>query len=170
MAGSYDINNQIKANKINLVLPDGTLNEGISLIQALKIAEQEGLDVVEVSKNKKTGVSVCKVLDYGKMKYQQNKKKKEQKQINHTKEIKYSFNIDVHDLNVKHKKISKFLSKHYYVRYVLELRGREKYMSTEAMSKFNTNIEEFKEVATWKSPKVVMGGKRVTISTTLIPI
>ena len=93
MVNKYNVNRQIKAQKINLVLPNGEMNKAITLPQALTIAEEQGLDVVEVSKQNKDGVSICKVLDYGKMLYQQDKKKKGQKHINHIKEIRYGFNI-----------------------------------------------------------------------------
>ena len=169
MENNYNINDQIKAQKVNLVLSDGTMNEAVELSQALKVAEEEGLDVVEVSSKGAGGLPVCKVLDYGKLMYQQSKKKKSQKQIQHMKEIKYGFNIDAHDLQVKHKKIHKFLSKHYTVRYVLELKGREKHRVEEAFEKINENLGEFEDIATWKIPKISMGGNRASISTTLTP-
>ena len=169
MVKSYSVNNQINAEMVNLVLSDGTVNESISLTKALEIAEEEGLDVVEVSDGGKGGLPVCKIVDYGKMIYQQNKKKKSNKQIKHTKEIKYSLNIDLHDLQVKHNKIFEFLSKHYTVRYTMELNGRERGMLDEAIKKINTNLEAFKGLATWRNPQVSKG-RKVVISTTLLPI
>lgn len=167
MDRKYSVNTQIKAKQINLVLSDGTMKESVPLPQALTIAEEEGLDVVEVANNGKNGLPVCKVMDYGKLTYQQNKKKK--RQIQHVKEIRYNFNIDQHDLDTKHKQIFKFLSKHYSVRYVLELSGRQKYMVREALKKINDNLENFKDVASWKEPKVSKN-RRVSLSTTLSPL
>ncbi len=169
MEKSYSVNNQIKAKIVNLVLSDGEMKESIPLSQALEIAENEGLDIVEMSKQGQGGIPVCKILDYGKMMYQQSKKKKSNKQIKHIKEIKYSLNIDPHDLGTKHKQILKFLSKNYIVRCVLELSGREKFMIDDAVKKINMNLEEFKESATWKEPQISKG-RRISVSTTLFPI
>lgn len=169
MRDNYNVNSQIKAKKFNLILLDGVMKENITLSEAMEIAEEEEMDIVEVSNKSSNGLPTCKVLDYGKFKYQQNKKNKKNKNIQQTKEIKYSFNIDTHDLDVKHKKIFEFLSKHYSVRYVLELKGREKDMTPEALNKVKSNLENFKDVAIWKEPIVSKGG-RILIYTTLKPI
>jgi len=169
MKDSYNVNNQIQANKVNLVLSDGTIEEGMPLTQALRVAEEEGLDVVEVSRN--SGLTVCKLMDYGKLMYDRGRKnKKNTKQHQHLKEMKYSFNIDKHDLEVKHNKIMKFLAKNYTVRYILELKGREKQSVDSAMLKMMDNLENFRDVAKWKDPKVAHGGSRITIFTILSKI
>jgi translation initiation factor IF-3 len=167
MTREYKVNQDIKANRVNLVLTDGTMRREVSVSEAILVAEEENLDLVEVSAGKGKNLSVCKMIDYGKMMYQQSKKDKTNKHVQHTKEIKYSFNISDHDLEVKHKQVEKFLSKHYVVRYVLELRGREKSLTPEALQKMDENLVQFEEIATWKHPQVSGGGKRVEISTTL---
>ena len=169
MEKNYNINGQIKAEIVNLVFSDGEIKEAIKLSEALKIGEDEGLDIVEVSEKSKNGFPVCKMIDYGKMMYHQSKKRKNKKQIQHTKEIKYSLKIAPHDLEVKHKQILKFLAKKYIVKYILELSGREKNMVTEAVEKINNNLEEFKDLSTWKPPQV-SSGKRILISTTIVPL
>lgn len=169
MEKNYRVNHQIKAKVVNLVLSDGVMRETVPLSEALQIAEEKALDLVEVS-NKQNQMPVCKILDYGKMKYKLSKKKKSQKQIKHTKEIKYSFNISDHDLAVKHKKIFEFISKHYMVKYVLELRGRENHMAKEALQKMNDHLLDFKDMASWKEPDIFRGGKRTTVSTILNPL
>jgi translation initiation factor IF-3 len=168
MGKEYSVNNQIVARKINLVLQDGTVKEAISLHEAIKMGDEEGLDVVEVSKTGKNNLPTCKLLDYGKMMYDKGKKKKKQ-QVQHVKEIRYRLNIDPHDLEIRHNKIKKFLSKKYVVKYMLELGGRQKGMVDEALETYNKNIEAFENEATWKKPQV-SSGKRVLISTTLMPI
>jgi translation initiation factor IF-3 len=167
MTREYKVNQDIKANRVNLVLTDGTMRRGVSVSEAIFIAEEENLDLVEVSDGKANNLSVCKMMDYGKMMYQQSKKDKTNRHVQHTKEIKYSFNISDHDLEVKHRKVEQFLSKHYVVRYVLELRGREKSLAQEALQKMDENLVKFEDLATWKPPQVSGGGKRVEISTTL---
>jgi len=167
MAQQHKINSQIEAKQVDLVLLDKTMKKSISFSEALAIAEDNNLDLVEVSVQNEGQLSVCKMLDYGKMTYLQNKKKKINKKVLHVKEIKYSFNISDHDLEVKHKKILDFLSKHYTVRYVLELRGREKYMADKALQKMKKNLIKFEELAVWEDPYVSVGGKRSEISTVL---
>jgi len=167
MTREYKVNHQIGESKVNLILIDGTMKKGVSFPEAIAIAEKENLDLVEVSARKGNNLSVCKMMDYGKMIYQQSKKEKHNKHVQHIKEIKYSFNISGHDLDVKHRKVEQFLSKNYIVRYVLELRGREKYLTEEGMNKINKNLGRFDESATWKHPQISGGGRRVEISTTL---
>jgi translation initiation factor IF-3 len=170
MGKEYSVNSHIKAHKVNLILLDGSMKESVQLFEALKIGEEEGLDVVEVSQSGKHGLPTCKLLDYGKLMYDQSKKKKgNKKQIQHVKEIKFGFNIDPHDLCIRHKKITKFLTKKYVVKYILELSGREKSRINSALEMYDNNIEEFKELATWKKPQVSYG-KRILISATLMPI
>jgi len=166
MSKEYNVNHQIQAKKVDLVLIDGSLKEAIPLSEALFLAENENLDLVEVSPSKGEKLPVCKMMDYGKMMYSQNKKDKSNKHVQRDKEIKYSFNIDDHDLQVRHNKVKEFLTKHYIVRYVLELKGREKYMVEEAKKKFSQNLLDFEGDATWNIP-LISGGRRVEISTTL---
>ena len=167
MEKTYNVNNQIQSNRINLVLLDGHIMESIQLFEALRIAEEHGLDVVEVSTKGKDNLPVCKIADYGKMMYEQNKKKKNNKQVQHIKEIKYGLNIGSHDLEIRHNKIVKFLSKKYTVKYVLELKGREKGMVDRAVEIINKNLEGLREYASWKKPQVSRGNKKTLIYTVL---
>jgi len=94
--------------------------------QALTLAEQAGLDLVEISPG--TQPPVCKILDYGKYKYQSQKKaneaRKKQKTIE-IKEIKIRPNIDTHDYGVKMKSIQRFFEEGDKVKVTLRFRGRE---------------------------------------------
>ena len=98
----------------------------VKLNKALEMAESIGLDLVEVSPNAKP--PVCKILDYGKFKFEAQKKaakaKKKQKVIE-IKEIKFRPNIDTNDFNIKIKSVSKFLSAGDKVKITLRYRGRE---------------------------------------------
>lgn len=167
MAREYRINRQINSGQVDLVLSDGSMRESVPFAEALSIAENENLDLVEVSADQKGKIPVCKILDYGRMRYHQSKKKKANKQVQHTKEIKYGFNISGHDLEVKHKKVFEFLSKNYIVRYILELKGRQKHMKEEALQKIKENLVTFVDIATWKEPRISGGSKKVEISTVI---
>lgn len=94
--------------------------------EGIKHAEEAGLDLVEVSPNAKP--PVCKIIDYGKYKYEDQKRKneakKKQKQVQ-IKEIKLRPNIDTHDLGVKKKAIDKFLAAGDKVKITMRFRGRE---------------------------------------------
>jgi translation initiation factor IF-3 len=87
--------------------------------------------------------------------------------MQHTKEIRYRFNISDHDLAVKHRKVLEFLSKHYTVKYALELKGREKSLVDRGLQKLQQNLEEFRELALWKDPYVSIGSNGAEISTVL---
>ncbi len=93
---------------------------------ALAMAEEEGLDLVEVSPN--ADPPVCKILDYGKLKYQEQKKaseaRKRQKTVD-VKEIKMRPNIDTHDYDVKMRSVAKFLEGGDKVKVTMRFRGRE---------------------------------------------
>lgn len=98
----------------------------VSIDEALAIAAETGLDLVEVSPNTKP--PVCKILDYGKYKYQQQKKKAEAKKkqkVVEIKEIKMRPNIDDHDYEVKVKAMKRFFEEGDKVKVTLRFRGRE---------------------------------------------
>jgi translation initiation factor IF-3 len=120
------INREITAEKIRLVGADGEMVGITSLREGLAAAEAAGLDLVEISPNAEP--PVCKVLDYGKFRYAEQKKlqdaRKKQKVIQ-VKEIKLRPNIDPHDLGIKLRQVEKFLAEGDKVKFTLRFRGRE---------------------------------------------
>ncbi len=111
---------------MRLVVDDGDMRGVVSLAEALDIAAKAGMDLVEISPQ--SDPPVCKVMDYGKHRYEAQKKakqaKKKQKVI-HIKEIKLRPNIDVHDYEVKLRAIRKFIEAGDKVKVSLRFRGRE---------------------------------------------
>ena len=98
----------------------------------MALANKENLDAVVISKNP----NVVKIMDFGKFKYQQDKKEKENKKSHHKtedKEIQFSLNIAKHDFDIKIKKAIGFLNKKNRVTFKLRLRGRENNYATEGM-------------------------------------
>lgn len=89
---------------------------------ALRLAQDAGLDLVEMST--KEGLPLCKILDYGKFKYEQAKSKKPQPKIL-TKEIKMSARIEKHDIEIKLKQVSKWIAEGHRVEVTVQFRGRE---------------------------------------------
>jgi translation initiation factor IF-3 len=120
------VNDEIRAASIRLVDQHGNMMGVVSVQEGLKLAEQAGLDLVEVSPT--ASPPVCKVLDYGKYKYEIQKKaheaRKKQKVIQ-IKEIKLRPTIDKHDLDIKIRNVLGFLEEGDKVRITLRFRGRE---------------------------------------------
>lgn len=120
------VNSFISESTVVLIDAEGVNQGEISTAEAIAMAEEAGLDLVEVSPNAKP--PVCKILDYGKYKYQAQKKaneaRKKQKTID-VKEIKMRPNIDTHDYDVKMRSIQRFFNDGDKVKVTLRFRGRE---------------------------------------------
>jgi len=120
------INEQIRDKEVRLIGSDGEQLGIMSAKEAQKIADDEGLDLVKISP--KAVPPVCKVVDYGKYRYEQARKEKEAKKkqkVVEVKEIRLSPNIDANDLKTKINSANKFISKGDKVKVTLRFRGRE---------------------------------------------
>ena len=120
------LNRNIRAKEVRLIDDEGNNHGVIATSKALAMAEDKGLDLILVSPNQEP--PVAKILDYGKYKYETEKRAKEAKKKQHTvdiKEIKVRYKIDIHDYNVKINAIKKFLASGNKVKIVVMLRGRE---------------------------------------------
>ncbi len=118
------------------------------LYQAISIAEQVGLDVVEVSPN--SSPPVCRLMDFGKYKYQLKKKSKDSKKgqtVIKTKEIKLRPTTDEHDVKVKVDRIKSFLKDGYRIKIGIFLKGREMMYSERAFKMLNNIIGVLSEEA-----------------------
>ena len=120
------LNEQIRLNEVRCMSDDGEQHGIISSDEAQEIADRKGLDLVLISPDAKP--PVCKIMDYGKFKYQQEKKKKDarKKQVKiDVKEIKLSVKIAQNDINYKVKHAREFLEAGKHVKFRVFLRGRE---------------------------------------------
>ena len=120
------INEQIRDREVRLIGADGEQLGIVSSREAQKIADEAGLDLVKIAPNAKP--PVCKVIDYGKYRYEQARKEKDAKKKQKTvelKEIRLSPNIEANDLNTKMNAAKKFLAKGNKVKITLRFRGRE---------------------------------------------
>ena len=116
----------IRADSVRCIGADGEQLGVIPINEALKIADNLSLDLVEIQPN--VDPPVCKILDYGKFKYEAQKRKNEarkKQKIIDIKEIKLRPNIDHHDFNVKMKSVKKFIDNGDKVKVTLRFRGRE---------------------------------------------
>ena len=120
------INGAIRSPQVRCIDPDGNQLGILDTREAIAKAEDFGLDLVEVQPNAEP--PVCKILDYGKFKYEAQKRaneaRKKQKTID-VKEIKFRPNIDEHDYQVKMRNVTKFLNGGDKVKVTLRFRGRE---------------------------------------------
>jgi translation initiation factor IF-3 len=120
------INQEILAKEVRLVDPEGEMLGVMTKQDAILKAQQSGLDLVEISPHAEP--PVCKIMDFGKFKYEQQKKKNEAKKkqkIIEVKEVQLRPMIDTHDLDVKCKAIERFLSEGNKVKITMRFRGRE---------------------------------------------
>ena len=119
-------NERIRAPEVQVISSEGKNLGTLSTQEAINIAKQEGLDLIEISPN--ANPPVCKIIDIGKYKYdlqkKANKAKKKQKIIN-LKEIKLRPVTEIHDYNFKIKNAQKFLEKGDIVKFTVKFRGRE---------------------------------------------
>jgi translation initiation factor IF-3 len=124
--GGPRINEEIRIAAVHLIDKDGTNLGNIPIAEALAKAQEAGLDLVEISPN--AAPPICKILDYGKYKYQEQKKaaeaRKKQKVVE-VKEIKYRPMIDDHDYDVKMRSMKRFFEEGDKVKVTLRFRGRE---------------------------------------------
>jgi len=119
-------NERIREDEIRLIGADGENVGVVSPSRAMEMAEQVGLDLVEISPN--ASPPVCKIMDYGKYKYEQQKRESEarkKQKIIEVKEIKFRPNTDTHDYEVKMRSVVKFLENGDKVKITLRFRGRE---------------------------------------------
>lgn len=141
------INNEIRAKQVRTIDVDGSQAGILSIDEASALAERRGLDLVEVAPN--ANPPVCRVMDYGKYRYEQTKKTKEAKKKQQTfkvKEIKLRPSIEEHDYHTKLKHGQQFLEKGYKLKVSIMFRGRElahRDIGHNTLNRFLVDIEEF---------------------------
>ena len=123
---NLNVNDRIRAREVRLISQSGENLGIVSISEALSRAREAGLDLIEISPD--SSPPVCKIMDFGKHKYEEAKKAKEAKANQKTselKELKMRPNIDVHDLDVKMKAAKKFIAAGDKVKFTVRFRGRE---------------------------------------------
>ena len=150
------INEQIRDREVRLIGADGEQLGIVSSREAQKIADEAGLDLVKIAPNAKP--PVCKVIDYGKYRYEQARKEKDAKKKQKTvelKEIRLSPNIEANDLNTKMNAAKKFLAKGNKVKITLRFRGHEMAHMNASKHILDDIAENLSDVAVVeKAPKV----------------
>lgn len=159
----HRLNNQISAREVRLIGQDGAQLGIVSLREALERAEAAGLDLAEIAPE--ASPPVCKILDYGKLKYREQKKEAEARKKrteNIVKELRIRYRTDVGDLETKLKHARDFLGEGDKVKFSMRFKGREVMYVDLGDEKFKTIIERLSDVATVdeKSP---LTGKQIYI-------
>ncbi len=151
-----EINGHIRDKEIRLVGADGQQLGIMSPREALRIAAQQDLDLVKVAPQAKP--PVCKILDYGKYRFDMQKREKEARKNQKTvevKEIRLSLNIDTNDFNTKRNQAEKFLQKGHKLKVTIRFRGREMAHTNLGLDVEKRFAEELKESAVVdKQPKL----------------
>ena len=160
----YRINDQINANEVRLIDHEGNQRGVLKIEQAKDIANQIGMDLVEISAD--SNPPVCKVLDYGKFLYnieKQIKLNKKKQHIVHVKEIRIRPNTGDHDLITKLKRGQKFLENGDKLKITVMYRGREFFSRKEdGIDTLNKVVEVLKDISFIDKP-VDLQGRRVSI-------
>ena len=150
------INEQIRDKEVRVVGADGEQLGVMSAREAQKLADEAGLDLVKIAPKAKP--PVCKVIDYGKYRYEMARKEKDAKKKQKTvelKEIRLSPNIEANDLNTKMNAAKKFLAKGNKVKITLRFRGREMAHMNSSKHILDVFAENLSDVAVVeKAPKI----------------
>lgn len=152
------VNREIRAPRVRVIGPTGEQIGIIPLYEALQRAEEAGLDLVEVVAG--AVPPVCKIINYGKLRYDQTKRAKENKKMQHQakiKEIKIKPNIDEHDLETKIKHARKFLGEGDKVKVTCTFRGREIVRPEQGRRHIDKICESLEDVGMVEAPPKLLG-------------
>ena len=158
------LNEQIRDKEIRLVGEDGEQLGIMSAKDALKMAKEANLDLVKIAPTAKP--PVCKIVDYGKYRYEQARREKEAKKkqkVTEVKEIHLSPNIDVNDLTTKANQARKFLEKGNKVKVALRFRGREMAHMATGKEVLDTFLEKVSDVAVVEKPAKLEGRSMIMV-------
>lgn len=153
MTGNYRVNLEIRAREVRLIDDQGNNLGIVKIKEALSLAKEKNLDLVEIAPN--ANPPVCRILDYGQWLYRQKKKEKESQKHQKTidiKEVKFSLRISDNDFMVKRRLMERFLKEGHKVKVTIRLRGRERAHMELTQQMMNRIYESVLELATVERP------------------
>lgn len=162
----FFINEQIRDREVRLIGEDGAQMGVMSIKEAMRLAREADLDLVKIAPNAKP--PVCKIVDYGKFRYEQMRREKEAKKkqkVTEVKEIRLSPNIDMNDLNTKANMAKKFLTKGDKVKVSLRFRGREMAHVNVGKQILDSFYEKLNDIAVVDKPAKLEGRSMVMFLT-----
>jgi translation initiation factor IF-3 len=148
----------IRIPEIRVIDDEGNQLGVMATQDAMKIAEERSLDLVEIAPNVRP--PVCKIMDYGKYKYEQSKKARDSKRkqhVSHLKEIKFRPKIEEHDFQFKIRHAEKFLNNKDKVKFTVMFRGREMEHIDLGQKLLDRVVQEFSEIAVIEKAPIRMG-------------
>lgn len=152
------VNREIRAPKVRVISSTGEQVGVVPIHEALLMAEEQGLDLVEIVPG--SNPPVCKIINFGKFRYDQSKREKESKKSQHqikVKEVKLKPNIDVHDLETKTRHARDFLVSGNKVKITCAFRGREVMHPEHGEKIVQKMCQELEDVSTIESPPKMLG-------------
>ncbi len=153
-------NEQIRLSPVRIVAADGEMLGVMPTDDAMRMAREAGMDLVEVSPNERP--PICKIMDYGRHKYQQSRKQKQKHHERKTKEVRLRPKTDPHDREIKMNRAKRFLEAGDRVQFTMMFRGRERFHVQSGFEAFNLITESLADVAKMdRAPKVY--GRRMTM-------
>ena len=158
------INNQITDKEVRLIGADGEQLGIVPVAKAQQIADEQEMDLVKIAPMAQP--PVCRIMDYGKYRYDQMKREKEAKKnqkVVELKEVRLSMTIDVNDINIKAKNAAKFLKEGNKVKVSLKMRGRQTAFANQGVEVMNTFYEGLKEVAVMEKKPATEGRNIIMI-------
>ena len=162
----FFINEQIRDREVRLIGEYGAQMGVMSIKEAMRLAREADLDLVKIAPNAKP--PVCKIVDYGKFRYEQMRREKEAKKkqkVTEVKEIRLSPNIDMNDLNTKANMAKKFLTKGDKVKVSLRFRGREMAHVNVGKQILDSFYEKLDDIAVVDKPAKLEGRSMVMFLT-----
>ncbi len=159
---SHRINEQIRISPVRVVNQDGEMLGVIPTEKALQIAQEVGLDLVEVAPNERP--PVCRILDYGKFKYEQKKRAQKSHKAHQTqvKEIRLRPKTGNHDIEFKMKRARRFLEERDKVKLNVFFRGRENAHHDRGREMLQDIIAQLEDIAKVEKPPSMEGGRNMT--------
>ncbi|MEM1045385.1 MAG: translation initiation factor IF-3 [Pseudomonadota bacterium] len=158
------VNDEIRVREVQLIDEEGTNRGTVSIEEARELATESGLDLVEIAPN--SAPPVCKILDYGRYKYQAQKRAAEARKKQKTfevKEIKMRPNIDTHDYDVKMRSMRRFFDDGDKVKVTLRFRGREMAHQNLGMELLRRVKDETAEIAKVEAEPKLEGRQMIMV-------
>ncbi len=154
------INERIRVPQVRLIDHENNQVGVVATIEALRMAREVEMDLVEVAPTERP--PVCKIMDFGKQKYRQNKKQKKHVHEQQLKELRLRPNTDDHDLEVKIKKAREFLKRGDRVQFTMMMRGRERFHTDMALANMRQIAEGLTDISHIERPARAEG-RRITM-------
>ncbi|HKJ80746.1 MAG TPA: translation initiation factor IF-3 [Ignavibacteriaceae bacterium] len=157
------VNEEIRASQVRVIDVDGSQLGVFTVKDALKVAAERGQDLIEIAPQAKP--PVCKIIDYGKFRYEQQKREKLQRKnqtVSVLKEIRLHPNTDVHDFEFKAKHAINFLEEGNKVKVSVMFKGREMAYTEQGEELLNKFIEKVEDIAKIESP-IKMEGRNMNV-------